>query len=1090
MAINQLQQDNLFKAYGIFIEGFRPYVVSVLMQEAGDQWPAWFVEALYSAQRETWNMGLKAGTLPEALIDYPYLKSFALKYKDLLKPDFGKEVNKLATRLETIYDVRNKLAHFNEISKDEFGEALLNMKSISRSLKMDELEEELNQLQESERPASIPVVAHQSGEVLPWFRVVTPHMDIKQGRLDESIFAANLAEVAMGNGREIYSNPVVFFSKTFYTAGLKNVAKTVIKGLNGKEDAENRVISLQTGFGGGKTHTLISLYHLCKWGNRASQSQSARELLEYTGMPEFSSANIAVFTNTTNDAANGRITADGIHIQTIWGELAYQLGGKDAFEIVRKNDEQLIAPAGLFKKVLESCKPALILIDELADYCVKASARKAVNSSLTDQTISFMQELTEAVASTNHCVAVITLPASPQEVGNTAEAQSILNSLQKRVSRVGADTQPVAEDEIYEVIRRRLFENMGDEFQIEACATKYMELYSQHKGELPSNVTKLEYKQKILKSYPFHPELIDVFRIRWASHHDFQRTRGVLRLLASLVSDLWRRQMSLPGNNLLIHPGQINFAHLDAMSGQLKKLYGNGYDAVITADVAGSSSNAAKIDSNKPEYGQWNLTQSIASIILLNSFGSDGANRGVGVPEIKLQMLEPNAFNHNNINGALDEMEGSAYYLYYAQIGGIGKRYWFHTKPNINILINQAKSEIKDPDIEAEILKRLTDRTRNTQLFNTLVAPTSDIPEQLRPTLIILSPRYLANPNQVNGNTKPIIEKLATKKGNSERIYRNTMLFLVCSEIGIGRLNSNISEYLSCQKISLEYNSQLEKDQRDEIRKRLEDSSKQSEISIVNAYSIIIKYSVKKGVDKLLIKQFKESIDNQINNTIISLLKQEEWLLDSVGLNTLSTNNLLPSINQSVKVKDIYEAFLRFDDKPMISGVDAVSRSLMRYCLNGEFCIAAGDGTTFTRYYLKESVNYFDVTDSSYWLVDKSLYPIPVPVPTPNNPGQPESNPGQVQEPGNTPNPETDPEPNAVKKFKSVTISGKVPLERYTELFNYFITPFAMHGNKIDIEVSFKINSNTASQLDESKQQYKNAKEAARQLGLGFEEED
>jgi hypothetical protein len=1085
MNINQQERDNLSKALGLFIEAFRPYVVSLLMKENGDHWPAEFYKCLGFDQQKYWIEALKNQKNPMEMIDYHHFKSFAIKNKELLKSDFGKKFGDVPNWLGEITEVRHKMAHYDSsLDEDEVTKAWIHMKTIARFIKMDELESELKQLQEVKQLSVIAEPIAHYNELRPWFRVVTPHMDIKQGRLDESIFAANLAEVAMGNGREIYCNPVVFFSKTFYTAGLKNVAKTVIKGLNGKEDSENRVISLQTGFGGGKTHTLISLYHLCKWGNRASQSDSARELLEYTGMPEFTSANIAVFTNTTNDAANGRITADGIHIQTIWGELAYQLGGKDAYEIVRKNDEQLIAPAGLFKKVLESCKPALILIDELADYCVKASARKAVNSSLTDQTISFMQELTEAVASTNHCVAVITLPASPQEVGNTAEAQSILNSLQKRVSRVGADTQPVAEDEIYEVIRRRLFENMGDEFQIEACATKYMELYSQHKGELPSNVTKFEYKQKILKSYPFHPELIDVFRIRWASHHDFQRTRGVLRLLASLVSDLWRRQMSLPGNNLLIHPGQINFAHLDAMSGQLKKLYGNGYDAVITADVAGASSNAAKIDNNKPEYGQWNLTQSIASIILLNSFGSDGANRGVGVPEIKLQMLEPNAFNHNNINGALDEMEGSAYYLYYAQIGGVGKRYWFHTKPNINILINQAKSEIKDPDIEAEILKRLTDRTRNTQLFNTLVAPTSDIPEQLRPTLIILSPKYLANPNQVNGNTKPIIEKLSTKKGNSERIYRNTILFLVCSEIGIGKLNSDINEYLSCQKISLEYNSQLEKDQRDEIRKRLDDASKQSEISIVNAYSIIIKYSVRKGVDRLLIKQFKESIDSQINNTIIPFLKQEEWLLDAVGLNILSTNNLLPSINQTVKVKDIYEAFLRFDDKPMITGVEAVSKSLLKYCYNGEFCVAAGDGTTFSRYYLKESVNHFDVTDSTYWLVDKSLYP------TPNNPGQPEDNPGQVQEPSNAHDPETEPEPNAVKKFKSVTISGKVPLERYTELFNYFITPFAMYGNKIDIEVSFKINSNTASQLDESKQQYKNAKEAARQLGLGFEEED
>ncbi len=1093
MSINQQERDNLSKALGLFIEAFRPYVVSLLMKESGDHWPAEFFKCLGFDQQKYWNEGLKNEKPPMEMIDYQHFKSFAIKNKELLKPDFGRKFGDVPNWLGEITEVRHKVAHYDSsLDEDEATKAWIHMKTIARSLKMDELETELKQLQEIKQPIVATIANNHSNQLLPWFRVVTPHMDIKQGNLDESIFAANLAEVAMGNGREIYSNPVVFFSKTFYTAGLKNVARTVLKGLNGKEDAENRVISLQTGFGGGKTHTLISLYHLCKWGKGAAQSQAAEELLKYTGLPEFDTARIAVFTNSTNDVANGRMTKDGIHLQTIWGELAYQLGGKEAYEIIRKNDEQLIAPAGLFKKVLELCQPSLILIDELADYCVKALGRKVVSSSLADQTISFMQELTEAVAATNHCVAVITLPASPQEVGNTAEAQSILISLQHRVTRVGADTQPVAEDEIYEVIRRRLFENTGDQFQIEACATKYMELYFQHKGELPLHVTKMEYKQKILKSYPFHPELIDVFRIRWASHHGFQRTRGVLRLLASLVSDLWQRQMSLPGNNLLIHSGTINFAHLDAMSGQLKKLYGNGYDAVITADVAGSASNAAKIDGNKHEYGQWYLTQSIASIILMNSFGSDGANRGVGVPEIKLQMLEPNGFNHNNINGALDEMEGSAYYLYYAQMGGAGKRYWFHTKPNINILINQAKSDIKNPDVDAEILRRLTERTRNTQLFNTLVSPASDIPEQLKPTLIILSPKYLANPNQVNGDTKPIIEKLSTKKGNTERIYRNTILFLVCSEIGIGKLNSDIREYLACQKISVEYNSQLERDQKDEIKRRLEDSSKLSDLSIVNAYSIVVKYSVKNGVEKLLIKQFRESIDNQINNVLIPLLKEEEWLLESVGLSTLRNNNLLPTLEHPLKAKDIHEAFLRFDDKPMITGVDAVSRSLQRYCMNGEFCIASGDGTNFTRYYLNETIPYFEVTDISYWLVDKSLKPIPKPeVPSQSGqtgdqtPAKPQSDYPNIpsnQSPGGEP-------PDSVKKFKSVTVSGKVPLERYTELFNYFITPFAMSGNKIDIEVSFKIYSNAGSPIDESKQQYKSAKEAARQLKLDFNEE-
>ena len=408
MAISQVQQDNLFKAFGLFIEAFRPYVVERLQQEAGDKWPAWFVEALFPAQRESWNTGLRAGTSPEALIDYPYLKSFVLKYKDLIKKDFGRDHNKLASRFETIYDVRNKLAHFQSIKPDEFSEVFIHMKNIAHSLNLLELEIELEQLQEARGGAQEK--REVSTGLQPWFHVVTPHSDIRQGRLDESVFAANLAEVALGHGREIYNNPVVFFSKTYFTAGLKSVARTVIKGLNGQEDAENRVISLQTGFGGGKTHTLISLYHICRWGKSATQSQYAAELLSYTGQPQFENANIAVFTNTTNDPANGRQVSEGFTIQTIWGELAYQLGGVEAYDIIRKNDEQLIAPGGMFKKVLEKCTPALILIDELADYCLKASAKKAGDSFLADQTISFMQELTEAVAGVNNCVSCWAAP--------------------------------------------------------------------------------------------------------------------------------------------------------------------------------------------------------------------------------------------------------------------------------------------------------------------------------------------------------------------------------------------------------------------------------------------------------------------------------------------------------------------------------------------------------------------------------------------------------------------------------------------------------------------------------------------------------
>jgi hypothetical protein len=299
-------------------------------------------------------------------------------------------------------------------------------------------------------------------------------------------------------------------------------------------------------------------------------------------------------------------------------------------------------------------------------------------------------------------------------------------------------------------------------------------------------------------------------------------------------------------------------------------------------------------------------------------------------------------------------------------------------------------------------------------------------------------------------------------------------------------LQDDLRNYLACQKISSEYSSQLEKEQKDDIKKRIDEANKQADVSLVSAYSIVLKHSVKNGIEKLFIKQFKETLESQINNNIISALKEEEWLLESVGLSTFRNNNLLPTVEQPLKAKDIYEAFIRFDDKPMITGYDAVAKSLLKYCYNGEYCIAIGDGKNFTKYYLQETVPFFDVTDVTYWLVDKSLKPQSQSIKEPlkNKQGEIIIPPDVVIETVGE-----KPEEGVVKKFKSITVSGKVPLEQYTELFNYFIAPFTMSGNKLDIEVKFKIKSTESNQIDESKQQYKAAKEAAKQLGLKFEEE-
>jgi hypothetical protein len=1102
MNINKPLQRELQDAGELFLKGFRLFLYEKMYAAIGHDWAIVYKEGLLPNQQKDWENELMKGKDPVDLIDWGHLKHFAIQNKHYFKDDFGRQTNRLPTWLEEIVEVRNDWAHTHDIDQDDALRMLGNMIRILNYIKMEEISEQLKKVRLDFYPEKIKIiekevpvsnttttttnatVAPAKGPLLPWFMNIRPHEDIERGVLDESVFAANLGDVALNRGRDVYQDPEKFFQKTYFTAGLKNVARQVIKSLNGNEEAENRVISLQTGFGGGKTHSLISLYHLIIKGKEIIDWELTQDIIGEIGKPKFENANVAVFTNTTNDPTQGRKT-EGVQLKTLWGELAWQLGGKEAYEIIRLNDENRTAPKGLFKKVLEKVTPCLILIDELADYCVAASGIEVGALSLSDQTISFIQELSESVSSTNHCVAVITLPASPLEVASSKKGAQILISLNNRLSRVGQDTKPVEGDEIFEVIRRRLFEDLGDPSEIEKVINHYHDYYKtlDFNHEIPSHAARGTYKERIRKAYPFHPELIDVFEKRWASHSDFQRTRGVLRMLGSIVADLWKRQSNLGGVQGLIHTSDINLNNLDAITSQMKKLWGNGYDAVITADVSGNNSNAFKIDSNKQEFQRFAITQGVASTIMLNTFGSAGANKGVGIQELKLMTLKPDSYNHNSVNATIDALESEAHYLHYSDVGG-NRRYWFQLEPNINILINQAKGDVKRPDMETEIVNRISFRTKHFSQFNVLVNPTDDLSEQTRLTLVIAHPSMLVNADVVNGKLKPFIEKVASKRGNSERIYRNTILFLVATEVGITQLIIELQELIACNKIHSDYRSTLNPAQRTELVEKIKDLNKKVDKSICVAYSLVVKAGAKGTIEKLNIRQFRETIDIQFNANILHQLKDEEWLLEGVGFGLLQANGLIPTIDNPIKTKDLYEAFLRYNDKPMITGTDAIQNSLLRFCNGNQVAIATGEPGNFGKIYLGESIPFFDVTSPDFYLVDKSLYKEEKPE-TPDAPESP--NPSQYPTPDG-PNEGHEPPPATEKRYKSITISGKVDVMNYSQVFTSFINP--LMNNNVEVTITVKGKSTSSSPLTENSKQYKITKESASQLGLDFEVEE
>jgi predicted AAA+ superfamily ATPase len=260
----------------------------------------------------------------------------------------------------------------------------------------------------------------------PWYAAATPHEDIREGRLDESVFAANLWSVVSGDPETpaVYRDPEEFFRKTFMTAGLATVLQRVAGVLQGGADSGDRSVGLQTSFGGGKTHTLLSLWHLAKHGEKLRKSPAGEPLRRILGdrFPE-KVKGVAVFTNNTCDSTQGRKTPEGIHTHTLWGELALQLGGTKLYEKIRANDESQRVPQGLFADILKEAAPCLILLDELADYCVGAATVPVGKATLADQTISFVQQLNDAIQQVPGVMLVATLPASKYEVAHSEEGQ-------------------------------------------------------------------------------------------------------------------------------------------------------------------------------------------------------------------------------------------------------------------------------------------------------------------------------------------------------------------------------------------------------------------------------------------------------------------------------------------------------------------------------------------------------------------------------------------------------------------------------------------------------------------------------------------
>ena len=505
---------------------------------------------------------------------------------------------------------------------------------------------------------------------------------------------------------------------------------------------------------------------------------------------------------------------------------------------------------------------------------------------------------------------------------------------------------------------------------------------------------------------------------------------------------------------------------------------GAQWDSVMHADVFGTISNAYKLDEQNAgnNIGQYHLATAVTTTVLLASIGAS-SQKGQSLKQLKLCLLKPDAFQHIDIDSTVNQLENIVHYMYRSSIGG-EQSYWFQSKPNINILINQAKGDVKEDEINAEILKMIKQAVANVGQVKVLVDPTGDVPEQKQLTFVVLHPQYtVAAGGNVSRTAQQVIKQIAQQRGSSQRVYRNTMLFLISSEAGKAILSTKLREYLACDKIITEYSSQLDADQRKDVADRKKLSADAAKEQLIHAYNTVVKCS-REELRSQEISTFASDFAAQIVVNTLKELHENGIVLRRIGLNIIDRNGLMPTVEKPVKVNDLYEAFLRFDDKPMILNAEAITDTVNRYCEEGMWNVGTGAGEPYSRIYHNERVTFLNPQEDGYWLLDPSVMPKPAggggPTPEPPTPG-PTPTPGPV--PGPEPAPET-------KIYKKVTISGNVPIENYSQLFSSFVN--TLKNNHLKIEVKFTASNNSTSPLAENSPIVKSVKESASQLGLDF----
>jgi predicted AAA+ superfamily ATPase len=633
----------------------------------------------------------------------------------------------------------------------------------------------------------------------PWREIIIPHPDVLSGTFQQSEFAADLTAVRTGKATPEYGEAKAFFERTFITEGMGRLLTQVAQRLNGK--GGEPVIQLQTAFGGGKTHTMLAVYHLASRKCALGDLMGIPALLDQAGLMDVPQAHIAILDGTAHSPGQPWKAGKQV-IRTLWGELAWQLGKAEGYAMVKEADENGTSPGKeVLRELLERFSPCVVLLDELVVYIRQFSESQVLSGGTYDSNLSFIQSLTEAAKLVPNAVVLASLPDSNSQAGGP-RGLAVLQALEAVFNRVQALWKTVSPEEAFEIVRRRLFEQIKDAKARDLVCRAFADAYIAEGSKLPQETQEARFYDRLVQSYPIHPEVFTQLYEEWTTIPNFQRTRGVLKLMAKVIHRLWQDN----DKDLMILPGSLPLYDGSARN-ELINYLSPGWDPVVDRDIDGENAETTLLEKKEPRFGSVQAARRVARSVFLSSapasVSAKPGTRGIERSRVLLGCLQPGQTS-SLYTDALNRLSDQLHYM--SSSGDKSQdttRYWFDTRANLRREMEERKARFNDRNEvrgkAADVLKKLT---AGAAFFDGvhIFTPHADVPDDTALRLIVLPPEQFYSREEPRVAQETVLEYVRSN-GTKPRHRGNRLLFLAPDHGTLARFGDYIRMALAWQSI-------------------------------------------------------------------------------------------------------------------------------------------------------------------------------------------------------------------------------------------------------------------------------------------------